>query len=96
MVSDIFVAAQGDYTGQKAILQDNNATITGVFVGTTPTDKGIENAIIHIIKRYGKAAGPQCPQNNIQHWGKIIFKIIRPDLAKRLNVPANSVVDIET
>jgi hypothetical protein len=36
-----------------------------------------------------------CSQNNVQHWDKIIFAIIDPDLAKKVNLTANTELDIK-
>jgi len=36
-----------------------------------------------------------CPTNNIQHWDKIIFKIVSQELAKKIKVPYNSELDIK-
>jgi hypothetical protein len=36
-----------------------------------------------------------CSQNNVQHWDKIIFAIVDPDLAKKVNLTANTELDIK-
>ncbi len=36
-----------------------------------------------------------CPTKDAQHWDKIIFLIVNPDLAKRTNLPTNSELDIK-
>ncbi|MFI5423791.1 MAG: hypothetical protein ACHQXG_03275 [Nitrososphaerales archaeon] len=36
-----------------------------------------------------------CPESNVQHWDKIIFMIIDPELAKRVNLTANTELDIK-
>jgi len=36
-----------------------------------------------------------CPTNHTQHWDKIIFKIVSPELAKRLNLMENTELDIK-
>jgi YVTN family beta-propeller protein len=36
-----------------------------------------------------------CPTNSTQHWDKIIFKIVSPELAKRLNLMENTELDIK-
>jgi YVTN family beta-propeller protein len=36
-----------------------------------------------------------CPTNSMQHWDKIIFKIVSPELAKRLNLMENTELDIK-
>jgi hypothetical protein len=37
----------------------------------------------------------RCPVKNIQHWDKIIFSIISPDFAKKVNLSANTELDIK-
>lgn len=34
-----------------------------------------------------------CPPNFVQHWDKIVFKILDPGLAKRHNLTANTELD---
>ena len=36
-----------------------------------------------------------CLADNIQHWDKIAFMITSPDLAQRVNLPANTELDIK-
>lgn len=36
-----------------------------------------------------------CPTVNVQHWDKVVFKIIRQNLANQLNLPYNSELDIK-
>jgi hypothetical protein len=38
---------------------------------------------------------PVCPAANVQHWDKIIFSINNTDLAKRLNLTANTELDVK-
>jgi hypothetical protein len=36
-----------------------------------------------------------CPTKDVQHWDKIVFVIVNPDLASKTNLPANSELDIK-
>jgi hypothetical protein len=36
-----------------------------------------------------------CPEENVQHWDKIVFVIPNPQVAKRAHVPANTELDIK-
>jgi hypothetical protein len=36
-----------------------------------------------------------CPENDTQHWDKIVFEIKSPDLARRVHLPANTELDIK-
>src|SRR5215467_2119106 len=36
-----------------------------------------------------------CPTKDVQHWDKIVFLIVNPDLASKANLPANSELDIK-
>ncbi len=36
-----------------------------------------------------------CPSKNIQHWEKIDFIILSPDVAKKLNVNANTELNVK-
>jgi hypothetical protein len=36
-----------------------------------------------------------CPEENVQHWDKILFVIPNPQVAKRAHVPANTELDIK-
>ena len=39
--------------------------------------------------------GAVCPEKNIQHWDKIVFEIKSPELAKKVNLTANTELDIK-
>ena len=95
LVSDMFVPTSGDYDGQKAILQDDAVTSGGAFIETAADGKGTATAIKDIIKNCGKPFEPDCKQENIQHWDKIIFKINSTEFAKRLGLPYDSELDVK-
>jgi hypothetical protein len=95
LVSDVFVPTEGDYDGQRAILQDDASTSGGVFTETAPTGEGTGAAISEIIKNCGKPVETVCSPTNVQHWDKIVFKINSTELAKRLNLTAGTELDIK-
>jgi hypothetical protein len=41
-----------------------------------------------------QTTGAICPAKNIQHWEKIDFAILSPDVAKKLNVTANTDLNV--
>jgi len=43
----------------------------------------------------GSNARTICPQANIQHWDKIVFKVNFPDIAMNANLPVGSELDIK-
>jgi hypothetical protein len=96
LVSDVFVPTSGDYDGQLAILKDDADTSKGTFTTTADNGTGTAGAIKGIIVSCGKAppAGI-CPNENIQHWDKIVFSIKNRDLAEKLNLTANTELDIK-
>ena len=46
-------------------------------------------------KVYAQSQAEVCPPGNVQHWDKIVFYIASPDLARRLNLPMNTELDIK-
>jgi hypothetical protein len=42
-----------------------------------------------------QTTGGICPDKNIQHWEKIDFKILSPEVAKKLNVTDNTELNIK-
>jgi hypothetical protein len=36
-----------------------------------------------------------CPESNIQHWDKFVYRIVSPALAQSLNLTANTELDIK-
>lgn len=89
LVSDVFVPTAGDYAGQAAILKDDADTSNGVFTVAQANGTGTGNAIKTIISNCGKGTP------TVQHWDKIVFSIINPDLARKVNLTANTELDIK-
>jgi hypothetical protein len=46
-------------------------------------------------KVYAQSQDFMCPAKNIQHWDKIVFLIRSPELAQRVNLTANTELDIK-
>src|SRR5437868_3580837 len=46
-------------------------------------------------KVYAQTKDLVCPPKNVQHWDKIVFSIMSPDLGTRVNLPVNSELDIK-
>ncbi len=96
LVSDIFVPTTGDYDGQLAILKDDADTSRGAFTTTAQNGTGTAGAIKEIIANCGEAPPTGiCPNENVQHWDKIVFSIKNRDLAEKLNLTANTELDIK-
>jgi hypothetical protein len=95
LVSDVFVPTTGDYAGQLAILKDDADTSRGAFTTTGSDGTGTGTAIKDIINRCGKGTPAVCPENNVQHWDKIVFMIISPDLGRKVNLTAKTELDIK-
>jgi hypothetical protein len=92
LVSDVFVptgSPDPDYGSQLEILKDDAVTSNGAFTMTQADGNGTGNAIKTIISNCGKGTP------TVQHWDKIVFSIISPALAKRLNLTANTELDIK-
>ena len=58
--------------------------ITGFLASTQP---------IHGVDKEDKKN--VCPQKNVQHWDKIIFKIKNKSLAQKVGLPINTELDIK-
>ena len=56
-------------------------------------DQGIGN--VSVISTLLPLSAGVCPPNYIQHWDKIIFNIVSPTLAKKVNLTANTEIDIK-
>ena len=95
LVSDVFVPTAGDYAGQLTILKDDADTSRGAFTTTASDGTGTGIAIKDIINRCGKGTPAVCPENNVQHWDKIVFMIMSPDLGRKVNLTAKTELDIK-
>src|SRR5207245_2494375 len=46
-------------------------------------------------KVYAQTKDLVCPPKNVQHWDKIVFSIMSPDLGNRVNLPVSSELNIK-
>lgn len=96
LVSDVFVPTFGDYDGQLNFLKDDADTSNGAFVTTAENGTGTADAIKGIIEGCGKAPPSGiCPNENVQHWDKIVFSIKNRNLAEKINLTADTELDIK-
>ena len=82
----------------------SNTVIDTVPVGDNPWKVAVNAAKdkVYVTNTYSNtvsvisAESPAvCPTKNIQHWDKIVFKILSSDLAQRLNLTAGTELDIK-
>jgi YVTN family beta-propeller protein len=82
----------------------SNTVIDAVSVGNEPWKVAVNAAKdkVYVTNRDSNtvsvisAETPEvCPTKNIQHWDKIVFKILSSDLAERLNLTAGTELDIK-
>lgn len=82
----------------------SNRVIDAIPVGNDPWKVAVNAAkdkvyvtnrnsnTVSVISKESPAA---CPTRNVQHWDKISFKILSDDLAQKLNLTANTELDIK-
>jgi hypothetical protein len=52
-------------------------------------------AVIQIVYAQTASGNPVCSALNLQHWDKIVFKIVSPQVASQAGLPANTELDIK-